>query len=654
MKKKRFVSLYFKIMLYVLLLIIPAQVLAAVFYSHHVLFTTLSVLFFLGLGFAGSFVIALKIVDPLKNLVAATQKVSAGDLDFKVSVKTNDEVGILADSFNHMVDEMQNITVLRDELVYEVNERMRAEEALQKAKEDAETAYKVKSEFLANMSHEIRTPLNAILGFSDLLSSTQVDDQQKAYLNTITSSGEILISLINDILDYSKLEAGKVQLENIDFDLGNLVNDVYNMAKIRFQDKPIDAYIDWDTHVPQWVKGDPTRIRQILLNFLNNAAKFTQQGSIGVILKLQQENPDGPSVQFCVKDSGIGIPEDKKVKLFASFSQVDSSTTRKYGGTGLGLAISKKLVDVMGGKVWLESQEGCGSQFFFTVPFKTGVSLIRQPIDPLSKEQMANKLVFCVDDHPESLEIMSRYCQEIGLKTRLFNSAIEALEDLNRSGAQSLPDLILSDVRMPDMDGYMLAEKIRSNLKFNKIKLVAVTADARIGGAAFAQEKGFNAYLPKPVIRNDLIKVISAVLGDRRAVTAPIITRHVAAEIGLKGIRVLVVDDVPSNQQLMKAYLDMFGCISEFASDGQEAIDKIKGGAYEICLMDVQMPVLDGIEATKIIRAQVSKDLPIIALTAAVMKEDLERTQAAGMNDFLTKPLEINMLKTKLLKFVCA
>ena len=190
--------------------------------------------------------------------------------------------------------------------------------------------------------------------------------------------------------------------------------------------------------------------------------------------------------------------------------------------------------------------------------------------------------------------------------------------------------------------------------KLHTVLALTILSSSLMGGAAFAQEKGFNAYLPKPVIRNDLIKVISAVLGDRRAVTAPIITRHVAAEIGLKGIRVLVVDDVPSNQQLMKAYLDMFGCISEFASDGQEAIDKIKGGAYEICLMDVQMPVLDGIEATKIIRAQVSKDLPIIALTAAVMKEDLERTQAAGMNDFLTKPLEINMLKTKLLKFVCA
>jgi len=205
---------------------------------------------------------------------------------------------------------------------------------------------------------------------------------------------------------------------------------------------------------------------------------------------------------------------------------------------------------------------------------------------------------------------------------------------------------------MPDMDGYMMAEKVRSQSRFNKIKIVALTSDARIGGAVFAQEKGFNAYLPKPVMRNDLIKVISTVLGDRRPVSAPIITRHIASEVGLKGIKVLVVDDVLSNQQLMKAYLDMFGCISEFAGNGQEAIDKIRAGFYDICLMDVQMPVLDGIEATRIIRAEINKDIPIIALTAAVRDEHVERTLLAGMNAFLIKPIEINILKSTLLKFV--
>jgi CheY-like chemotaxis protein/nitrogen-specific signal transduction histidine kinase len=542
--------------------------------------------------------------------------------------------------------------VSRDSLIKEVNERQHAEEAMQKAKEEAERANKAKSDFLANMSHEIRTPLNAILGFSDLLRSTSVDEKQKVYLNTITTSSDILLSIINDILDFSKLEAGKVQLESIDFDLGSLVNDVFNMAQIRFQDQTIDSYIDWDTRVPHWVKGDPTRIRQILLNFLNNAAKFTQHGSIGITLTLDQETPQGPVVQFCVKDTGIGIPEDKKHFLFESFSQVDSSTTRRYGGTGLGLVICKKLVDAMGGKVWFESKENQGSQFFFTIPLAKGTSTLQQAIDPLSKTQLLDKTVLCVDDYRGSLEVVARYCEEMGLKVIKASSAQEALEQLNACSAGKMPDLMLCDVRMPDMDGYIMVKKIRSDPKYAGMKIVATTSDARIGGAAFAQEKGFNAYLPKPVIRHDLIKVISTVLGDRRLVPAPIITRHMANEVSLKGIRILVVDDVISNQQLMKAYLGMFGCISEFADNGQEAINKIKGGSYDICLMDIQMPILDGIEATKIIRAEISKDLPIIALTAAVMKEDLAKSQAAGMNDFLTKPLEINKLKSMLLKFI--
>jgi len=307
----------------------------------------------------------------------------------------------------------------------------------------------------------------------------------------------------------------------------------------------------------------------------------------------------------------------------------------------------------MAGKVWFESKEGQGSQFFFTIPFASGTSLVQQPIDPLPKEQLFNKTVLCVDDYKGSLEVVSRYCQEIGLKVVKASSAAEALQKLNDlSAAGSLPDLMLSDVRMPDMDGYIMVEQIRSQPKFNSIKIVATTSDSRIGGAQFAQSKGFNGYLPKPVIRRDLIRIISTVLGDRRMAPSSIITRHMANEVGLKGVKVLVVDDVISNQQLMKAYLTMFGCVSDFASNGQEAVDKLRTGSYDICLMDVQMPVLSGIEATRIIRAEISKDLPIIALTAAVMKEDLARTQESGMNDFLTKPLEVTILKSKLLKYV--
>jgi two-component system sensor histidine kinase/response regulator len=515
-----------------------------------------------------------KLFSPLTRLKETIDKVSGEGFIGQVVVESHDEVGQLAASFNEMSRRIEERT-----------------EMLREAKQKADASSQAKSQFLANMSHETRTPLNAILGFCDMLSSTAVDEKQREYLNTITSSGNILLSIINDVLDFSKLEAGSVQLESIDFDLGNLVNDVFNIAQIRFEDSRVDPYIDWDARVPQWVKGDPTRIRQVLLNFLNNAAKFTKKGSIGVILRLDHQTPKGPVVRFCVKDTGIGIPEDKKHFLFEPFSQVDSSTTRRYGGAGLGLVISKKLVDAMEGKVWFESCEGQGSQFFFTIPFATGASLIQQPIAPLTKEQLINKTVLCVDDYKGSLEVVSRYCEEMGLKVMRASNAAEALQKLNELSASGMvPDLMLSDVRMPDMDGYAMVEKIRTNPKFDHMKIVATTSDSRIGAAHFAQGKGFNAYLPKPVIRRDLIKVISTVLGDKRLASAPIITRHLANEVSLKGIKVLVVDDVPSNQQLMKAYLNMFGCVSDFASNGQEAVDKLKAGSYDICLMDIQMP----------------------------------------------------------------
>ncbi|MBF0511165.1 MAG: response regulator [Candidatus Omnitrophica bacterium] len=553
------------------------------------------------------------------------------------------ELSLSAINFNNS---WHAIGIMRD-----ITERKRSQQELILSRDAAHAANKAKSEFLANMSHEIRTPLNAVLGFSHLLLSSQLNEKQRSYLTTITSSGELLLATINDILDFSKLEAGKIRLESLDFDLSNLVYDVFKMASIRFKDNKINAYVDWDASLPAWVKGDPTRLRQVLLNLLGNAAKFTDKGEIGLKVSLEHASKEETVVKFCVKDTGVGVPQDKKEALFNAFTQADSSITRKYGGTGLGLAISKKLVHAMGGKIWVESEEGSGSQFFFTVAFGPGTSLINQPIEPLSKAQLMAKTVLCIDDYPSSLEILSRYCQELGLTVIKCSSGQEALQKLNEGvSLGNMPDLILSDIMMPVMDGYSLAQKIRSNPKFDNIKIIAITSDARVGTCTIAQEKGFNAFLSKPVSPDDLVKTICTVFGDQRPASSPIITRHMADELCLKGLRILVADDSSANRQLMKAYLDICGCVTDFANDGQQAVEKVRSTSYHLCLMDLQMPVMDGCKASQIIRQEISKEIPIIALTAAVMKEDIERAREAGMNDFLTKPIDINKLKTALIK----